>query len=121
MSGKLITEQQIRIYMSTKNTGHIQQTAAAKAGISERSGRRIENGEHSMPKARDWKTRKDPFEEVWSSELEPLLEQEPALTGITLWDYLITRVIISRVIITSNNYGQIQIKFYAGPAAPFSP
>jgi len=31
--------------MSAKNEGYIQVTAAAKAGISDRSGRRIEKGE----------------------------------------------------------------------------
>ncbi|MCP4551055.1 MAG: IS21 family transposase, partial [Bacteroidetes bacterium] len=67
MSGKPITEQQVRIYMSTKNKRHIQQIASAKPGISERSGRRIEKGE--IPRddkaIRHWRTRKDPFKNVW--------------------------------------------------------
>jgi len=36
----------------------------------------------------EWKTRQDSFESVWESELEPLLENQPDLTGTTLWDYL---------------------------------
>ena len=61
MSGKPITEQQVRIYMSTKKEGYIQLTAAAKAGISERSGRRIEKGEiiPGIKAKRHWRTRKD--------------------------------------------------------------
>ncbi|MCP3965206.1 MAG: IS21 family transposase [Lentisphaerae bacterium] len=90
MSGKPITEQQIRIYMSAKNQGYIQPTAAAKAGISERSGRRIEKGEiitGGKPK-RTWRTRKDPFGDVWENEIVPMLEQNPKLQPLTLFEQL---------------------------------
>ena len=65
-----------------------QELSAAKAGISIRSGRRIDKDEKSHRTEHHWRTRKDPFEAVWASELEPLLENQPDLTGITLWDYL---------------------------------
>lgn len=74
--------------MKNRQTGCSQETSAAKAGISVRSGRRIEKGEKSTPQARNWRTREDPFAAVWASELAPLLEKEPSLTGITLWEYL---------------------------------
>ena len=74
--------------MKNRQTGCSQETSAAKAGISVRSGRRIEKGENSAPRARTWRTREDPLAAVWESELVPLLENEPSLTGITLWDYL---------------------------------
>ena len=74
--------------MKNRQTGFSQELSALKAGISIRSGRRIEKGEQANKNFRDWKTRKDPFQAVWASELEPLLENEPDLTGITLWDYL---------------------------------
>ena len=74
--------------MKNRQAGCTQDTSAAKAGISTRSGRRIEKGENSARQERNWRTRKDPFEDVWGSELVPLLEKEPSLTGITLWDYL---------------------------------
>ena len=74
--------------MKNRQTGCNQETSAAKAGISVRSGRRIEKGEKSAPKARTWRTREDPLAAVWESELVPLLEKEPSLTGVTLWDYL---------------------------------
>ncbi len=74
--------------MKNRQSGCTQETSAAKADISVRSGRRIEKGEKTRQKKRHWRTRKDPLETVWESELVPLLEREPSLTGITLWDYL---------------------------------
>lgn len=88
MSGKHITQLQENCYMKNRQTGFTQETSAAKAGISVRSGRRIEKGENSRQKERNWRTREDPLEAVWDSELVPLLEDEFTLTGITLWDYL---------------------------------
>lgn len=88
MSGKHITQLQENSYMKNRQTGFTQETSAAKAGISVRSGRRIEKGERTGHKERKWRTRKDPLEAVWVSELVPLLENESSLTGITLWDYL---------------------------------
>ena len=74
--------------MKHRQSGCTQETASTKVGISVRSGRRIEKGEITTPVNRHWRTRKDPFESVWESELVPILEREPSLTGITLWDYL---------------------------------
>ena len=74
--------------MKSRRTGCTQETSAAKAGMSVRSGRRIEKGDRRDTKERHWRTRKDPLKEVWESELIPLLEREPSLTGLTLWDYL---------------------------------
>ncbi|MSP28413.1 MAG: IS21 family transposase [Methylococcales bacterium] len=75
--------------MSKRQQGKSQETAAACAAISERSGRRIEKGERaSIAGERHWRTREDPFEVVWEKELVPLLEKETQLTGLTLWEYL---------------------------------
>jgi hypothetical protein len=75
--------------MGSRQNGHSQETAAAKAGISVRTGRRIEHGERSSAsKPRRWRTRKDPLAAVWDSELVPLLERESDLTGLTLLEYL---------------------------------
>ena len=89
MPGKRITQRQESLYMNTRKSGKSQETAAAKAAISERSGRRIEKGERqSIPGERHWRTREDPFEAIWEKELVPLLEKESQLTGLTLWEYL---------------------------------
>ena len=63
-----------------------QVAAAAKAGISERSARRIEYSE-ALPSQREqraWRTRADPLAPVWDSEVVPLLEADGALNAVTL-------------------------------------
>jgi transposase InsO family protein len=90
MSGKRITMQQVRLYMSSRKQGQTQEQGSAKAGLSERSGRRIEHGQISVleSKERHWRTRKDPFVEVWDREIIPLLEKQPALDATTLFEDL---------------------------------
>ena len=75
--------------MESREAGCQQEAAAAKAGISTRSGRRIEKGEHQPCKHRPrWRSRPDPLEAVWESELEPMLRREPKLKPMTLFIYL---------------------------------
>jgi len=89
MPGKEITKQQERIYMSARKEGSTQLVSAAKAGISERSGRAIEHGSLQPKKGvRKWRTRSDPFVSVWDSELAPMLQSAPSLVPITLLEYL---------------------------------
>ena len=60
--------------------GKTQQTAAAMAGMSERSARKWQCG--PMPsetkQERWWRTRPDPFDGVWEEEILPLLQGEAA-------------------------------------------
>ena len=74
--------------MQSRQTGLTQETSAAKAGMSVRSAHRLEQNGMAKKVQRHWKTRADPFASVWDSELVPLLEKEPKLTGLTLWEYL---------------------------------
>lgn len=75
--------------MQHRQEGICQEVAAAKAGFSVRTGRRIEqNGVRQEPPERHWRTRDDPLEAVWNQDLVPLLEREPTLTGLTLLEYL---------------------------------
>lgn len=74
--------------MQHRQQGVTQEVAAAKAGISVRSGRRIEQNPNQPPVERYWRTREDPLEAVWDRELVILLEREPSLTGLTLLEYL---------------------------------
>jgi hypothetical protein len=85
-----INYQQIQQYMNKRDSGAGQQTAAAKAGISIRTGSRIDTGVHQPQQGRpqDWSTRADPLEAVWLSELEPMLKAEPRLEPMTLFEYL---------------------------------
>jgi hypothetical protein len=78
--------------MSARETGCPQTHAAQIAGIDERSGRRIEKGQHRTgPKTRSGRTRVDPLAEVWEQELQPMLTKEPRLTPITLHEYLVQK------------------------------
>ncbi len=63
-----------------------QELAAAKAGISERSARRIESlvTLPSQNPPRHWRSRADPFAQVWDTEVVPLLHSAPRLMAITL-------------------------------------
>ena len=63
-----------------------QARAAAKAGISERSARRIENATAlpSQNPRRYWRSRVNPFLAVWDTEIVPLLHSAPTLMAVTL-------------------------------------
>ena len=74
--------------MQSRQTGLTQETSAAKAGMSGRSARRHERHGMKTNGQRHWKTRTDPFAAIWDVKLVPLLEKEPKLTGLTLWEYL---------------------------------
>lgn len=90
MSGKAINSEQVKVYMQTRKDGKKQVTSAAKAGMSERTGRRIEKEElqPAGKQKRYWRTRTDPFADVWDSEVVPLLEKNHKLTPITLFEKL---------------------------------
>src|SRR5579875_3071561 len=67
---------------------HPQRLAAAKAGFSERTARRLETRQHLPPRpAADRPSRRpppDPFAGLWEDEIRPLLEAKPGLRPITL-------------------------------------
>ena len=90
MLGNLINSEQVKLYMNERKEGKSQKTASAKAGVSERSGRRIEKGEHQSRtrQKRSWRTRTDPFAKVWEEEVEPLLSKNARLSPVTLFEKL---------------------------------
>ena len=63
-----------------------QALAAAKAGISERSARRIDAAATlpSQSPRRYWRSRINPFAQIWDSEVVPLLKNAPTLMAITV-------------------------------------
>ena len=65
---------QVSYYMTQRKNGVTQHISAMKAGISVRSGRRIEKDQWSKTGSRHWRTRKDPLEAVWDNELVPPVE-----------------------------------------------
>jgi Mu transposase-like protein len=89
MPGKKITDHQVHRYKQHRNK-LTQVAAAAKAGISERSARRIECSEvlPSQRPLRSWRTREDPLVGVWDEEVVPLLQVDAQLNAVTLLEEL---------------------------------
>lgn len=89
MPGKKITDHQVLKYKEHRNK-LTQVAAAAKAGISERSARRIDGSDvlPSQRPARSWRTRSDPLAVVWDAEVVPLLQADAQLNAVTLLEEL---------------------------------
>lgn len=88
MSGKHISDQQVNLYMKHRKT-QVQSIAAAKAGISERSARRIDTQQHQKnDNKRNWRTRQDPLAEIWDEIVLPMLESTEEITPVGIFDYL---------------------------------
>ena len=85
MPGKRLGEVQVKKYKELRKQ-HSQETAANKMGISVRTARRLEKRDEfpSQRDARTWRTRKDPFEAFWNTEILPLLRQSPGLMATTV-------------------------------------
>jgi hypothetical protein len=63
---------------------------AAKAGMDEKTARKYLDSERlpiEVAEEHTWRTREDPFQEVWP-EIWPFLELNPGLEAKTLFDYL---------------------------------
>jgi len=88
-----INDQQVRTYMRLR-TDHPQVTAAAKAGLSAATARRIDldpRPPSAKKQRRSWRTRPDPLDGLWDEEIVPLLTAAPGLRPITLFDELARR------------------------------
>lgn len=88
MPGHHISDQQVYLFM-VERRHHSQAIAAAKAGISERSARRIENDPRlpsQKQNKRHWRTRADPLEEFWP-RVEELLKIE-GIIAVTIFETL---------------------------------
>lgn len=130
MAGKRIGDHQVGIYKKLRSKLG-QEVAAAKAGISVRSARRLDSTEvlPSQREARTWRTRTDPFDAVWQSELVPMLEAAPALTAMTLleeiqrrypgqYENALLRTLQRRVRTWGASYGKEREVFFAQTHPP---
>jgi hypothetical protein len=91
MAGKHVTDRQVRRYMESRKAGYTQTVAAARAGFSERTGRRVEYAPvlpSQQDRTRRYRTRRDPCVDVWRSELVPMLQAMPSLRATTLLEEL---------------------------------
>ena len=91
----MVSDAQVRLLRRKRMEGKTQEAAASAAGMSVRAARSWADG--PLPSAskatRSWRTRSDPFVEVWDAELVPLLarDEDRILEATTLLDVLIGR------------------------------
>ncbi len=89
MPGRPVTDQQARLYMHDRPR-HPQRLAAARAGFSERTARRLE-GDPRLPsqrRAERGRTVPDPLAGVWEPVVLPILERDPSVQAVTLLRHL---------------------------------
>jgi hypothetical protein len=74
----MITDHQVKLLRQKRMEDKTQEAAAAAAGMSERSARKWEQGPlpSETRKPRWWRTRPDPYAEVWEKDVVPLLESD---------------------------------------------
>ncbi len=91
----MVTDKQVRFLRKRRMKGETLAAAAMAAGMSERTARKWQHG--TVPSAtkapRAWRTRPDPFAEVWAAEIEPLLveDKEGKLETKTIFEELCRR------------------------------
>lgn len=76
--------------MNARKQGLTQLVSSQIAEISERTGQRIDGGDHRSNRASvvTPSPSRDPLAGVWREELEPMLRREPRLKPTTLFEYL---------------------------------
>src|ERR1017187_3597891 len=83
-----VTDRQVMLYM-TRSQQHDQESAAAMAGFSARTARRIDK-DPRLPsqkrQPRTWRTRTDPLTGVWPRVLEML--KIPGMMAVTIFEDL---------------------------------
>jgi hypothetical protein len=88
----MVTDAQVGLLRQKRMEKKTQETAAAAAGMSVRSGRKWEAGPipSETKKQRGWRTRADPFAAVWATVILPLLvaDEKRVLEATTLLDVL---------------------------------
>jgi hypothetical protein len=86
----LVTDKQVRRLFALVKTEGNQETAAAKAGMDAKTARkylRLAQVPSELLAAPRWRTRPDPFAEVWA-EIRELLQVNGGLKAKTVFEYL---------------------------------
>ena len=86
----MISDRQARKVMELMQTEPTKAIAAAKAGMNEKTARkwaRLGKLPSEVKAPRTWRTRKDPFQEVWD-RVRPMLELNPGLEAKTIFEFL---------------------------------
>jgi hypothetical protein len=87
----MVTDKQVRRLFLEMNKQKSKSLAAAKSGMDEKTARKyVREGKlpSQLKKPRNYRTRKYPFDSVWDEECQPLLEQNPGLEAIQLFQHL---------------------------------
>lgn len=87
----MVKDGQVRMLMDYLNKGKSLRLSAAKSEMSEKAARKYRNSGQYPSQIRvehTWRTRQDPFEDVWEKRIKPLLEYNPGLEGKTILNYL---------------------------------
>ncbi len=85
----MVSDRQVRLLRKKRMENRTMEAAASAASMSERTARKWERGPlpSATKEARTWRTRPDPFVEVWATEIEPLLvgDKEGKLEAKTIF------------------------------------
>ena len=87
MPGRHITVQQMRLFMTLRQTQPVP-VAAAKAGFSQATGYRLQADPilPSHKKASRGRRRPDPLSDIFDTEVLPLLKSSPGLRPVAIFD-----------------------------------
>src|ERR1700687_4391022 len=86
----MVTDEQVRRLRKLSNTEKNQEIAASKAGMDPKTARKYLAAKRlpsELGKERDWRTRGDPFDEVWE-QVRQQMEENPGLEAKTLFEWL---------------------------------
>ena len=86
----MVTDEQVRRLRKLSNTERNQEIAASKAGMDPTTARRylgLERLPSELKRERQWRTREDPFSEVWDA-VPRQVQESPRLEAKTLFEWL---------------------------------
>ncbi|PVA08470.1 hypothetical protein DC366_19105 [Pelagivirga sediminicola] len=92
MPGRHVTDQQMRLFMTLRQT-HSTPVAAAKAGISQATGYRLQ-ADPTLPsqkKIARSRRRPDPLADIFDTEVVPLLRSSPGIRPVAVYEELMRR------------------------------
>ncbi|MBA3709880.1 MAG: IS21 family transposase [Planctomycetes bacterium] len=74
----MVSDAQVRLMRQKRMDGKTQEAAAAASSMSVRTAREWESGPvpSATVRSRDWRTRVNPFDGVWVTDVEPLLQRD---------------------------------------------
>jgi transposase len=83
----MITDRQYQQLVIGQNKGWTLKKNAMKAGVCENTARQYLKNQKAPSEAKKphtWKTRRDPLEKVWESDIKPLLIREPRVEAVSV-------------------------------------